>query len=210
MLRYIERGSRIPIDMHWLSLHRRRFADGILEDPTDWEILDHIERGVSLVRLRRKFLLGLDATRLLYSTPKADYMALGGALIAVIDRTSNKAMTVITAEMAKACMPISSLRKNGVLAEEPTRTLSEDERRASSGFRYAIRRPSYSPREIIEALERIAPEILVVAVKADDEVVAIVRLRSSLEAVRSEDGFAAYPYAASLDEFMSLEPAPRS
>jgi hypothetical protein len=96
LLRYIERASRIPIDMYWLSLHRRRHLEGVFEDPTDGEILDHIERGVSLDRLRKKLLVGLRTSRLLHQTPKAHYMAIGGGLVAVVDRTDGKAMTVIT------------------------------------------------------------------------------------------------------------------
>jgi hypothetical protein len=206
LLRYIERGSRIPLDMHWLSLHRRRHADGIFEDPTDWEILDHIERGVSLERLRRKFVTGLQTSRLLYRTPKADFMAIGGRLVAVVNRADNKALTVIDSEMAKASLPISSLKKNGVLTEEPAPALSEEERLASSGFRYAIGRPGFTSAEIVDELKRIAPEIRAVALGASGEVVVIVRLRASLEAVRSSDAFTAAPYTASQDEFVKLKP----
>ncbi|MNU36393.1 hypothetical protein D3C71_250080 [compost metagenome] len=208
MLRYIERGTRIPLDMYWLSLHRRQFAEGRVEDPTDWEILDHIERGVSLVRLRKKFLMGLRTSRHLYRTPKADFVAIGGGLVAVIDRSDGKTMTVITTEMAKSSMPISSLRRNGVLVEEPAPTLTEEERLASSGFRYAIGRTGFSRADLIISLKEIAPEVLVVALMPHDEVVVVVRLRASLEALRAAGGFAAMPYIAGREEFLKLTPGP--
>lgn len=208
ILRYIERGTRIPLDMYWLSLHRRQFAEGKVKDPTDWEILDHIERGVSLVRLRKKFLMGLRTSRHLYRTPKADFVAIGGGLVAVIDREDGKTMTVITTEMAKSSMPISSLRRNGVLAEEPAPTLTEEERLASSGVRYAIRRTGFSRADLIISLKEIAPEVLVVALMPHDEVVVVVRLRMSLEAMRSAGGITATPYYMEHDEFRKLEPGP--
>ncbi|NTF17667.1 hypothetical protein G6L37_04590 [Agrobacterium rubi] len=209
LLRYIERASRIPIDMYWLSLHRKSHASGLTRDPTDLDILEHIERGVSLSKLRKKFMDGLNLGRVIHRTKRADYIAIGWALVALVDPTNDRVMTVISVDMAKKRMPISALKRYRVLAEEPIPTLNEDERIASSGFRYAIRRPGFSPGEIEEALASLAPEVYLVAIKAADEIVAMVRLRSSLEIIRQTVGFTAIPYIADREEFMALEPTGR-
>jgi hypothetical protein len=207
LVRYIERASRIPLDMLWLSLHRQRFAVGIFEDPTDGELLDHIEKGTSLERLRRKFFIGLRRSRLLHQKTKADFLAIGGRLVALVDPANDKVMTVITAEMAKNNMPISALKKSGILTEKPARTLTDDELLANTGFRYAIGRTDCDPAKITSWLSENAPEILVVALKPPEEVIAVIRMRVSLEKARS-GGCTAVPYIASYEEFLSLEPGP--
>jgi hypothetical protein len=203
LLRFVERSSRVPVDMHYLAMLRRRHLEGIVNEPTDYDLIESIEKGSSLEKYRARLRRMLDSSRVIHVDDRATYRVLGRRLIAVMDRRDRNAVTVLTAELVSGVVPQHILDAEGVSEEEPYATLSSEEIMRSTGFLFTVeRRRADRARvsHVLRAVSSVEPPVEILWGRGTLTLVVSAHSRDSIKALRKYGGLTVTPYIAEFSE----------
>lgn len=206
LLRFIERSSRVPVDMHYLAMLRRRHLEGILGEPTDLDLIESIEKGSSLERYRVRLRRMLADSRVIHVDDYSTYRALGRRLIAVMNREDRNAVTILTAEFASSKIPEHILKAEGVFEEEPFPTLRPEEVMRSTGFLFTVeRRRADRARaaHVLQAVSSVEPPIEVMWGRGTLKLVVAIHSRDSLKALAKYRALTVTPHIAEFSEIRS-------
>jgi hypothetical protein len=193
--------------MHYLAMVRRRYQEGILDEPTDFDLIESIERGSSLERYRARLRRMLASSRVIHIDDQSTYRALGRRLIAVMNPEDRNAVTILTAEFASSKIPLHILEAEHVFEEEPFPTLQPEEIMRSSGFLFTVeRRRADRARaaHVLRAVSSVEPPIEIMWGRGTLKLVVAIHSRDSLKALRNYEALTVTPYIAEFSEIESL------
>ncbi|MCS4089309.1 hypothetical protein [Rhizobium sp. BK176] len=206
LLRFVERSSRVPVDMHYLAMVRRRYQEGVTEEPSDLDVIESIERGSSLERYRARLRRLLAGSRVIHKDTTSTYRALGRRLIAVMNQEDRKAITILTPELSLKSIPSEILESEGIFDEEPYQTLLPEEIERSSGFLFTVeRRRADRARasRLLRTISAIEPSMEVLWGRGTLKLIVTVHSRDSLKALRKNDALTVTPYVAEFSEIQT-------
>ncbi|MBY3433580.1 hypothetical protein HFN89_05405 [Rhizobium laguerreae] len=206
LLRFVERSSRVPVDTHYLAMVRRRYKDGIVEPPSDFDLIESIEKGSSLERYRTRLRRMLASSRVIHVDETSIYRALGRQLIAVMNPEDRNAVTILTAQIASSKIPQHILEAEGVFEEEPFPTLRPEEIALNSGFLFTVeRRRADRARaaHLLQAVSGVEPPVEIMWGRGTLKLVVCVYSRDSLKALGNFGALTVTPYIAEFSEIES-------
>jgi hypothetical protein len=197
LLRFLERSTRVPVDNFYFALLKARHADGILEEPSDDELLAYISKGNSLDKFKRVLSVKLDRSKVIHTDKNATYRAIGNRLVAVMNGYDSSAVTILTADQARSCVPEEEMKRHGVLKQSPHPTLTGAEIVTTSRCLFKIERRQADrarPTSLIRAVKSIMPEMEILSGRGTLCLVVVVHSRLSLDRLSEFSGLKVTPY----------------